>query len=80
MKGKTRPIIFKIESYEPDVEQYKPAKPHVCPIDLYVLVDVPEEFFVPGAKLQNKKIDCLTLDGFLKLRKFLIGAKKPDGN
>lgn len=74
-KGGTTTIIFKIESYEPDPQQYKPGKPHLAPEALYVSVDVPDKYFisVPGLP---KGAKCLTLAGFQKLTKILIGVER----
>jgi hypothetical protein len=75
MKGGTRPIICKIENFEPDPVQYKPSKPHIAPKELYVVVNVPEKYFTT-AKGLPKTAQVLTLEGFSKLRKVLSGLER----
>jgi hypothetical protein len=73
MKGGYRQIICKVESFEPDPSQYKPGKPHILPIDLFVAVDMPEKYFVQETK--PPKTNCLTIQGFHKLRNILLGGE-----
>ena len=75
MTGGYRTVVLRIESLEPDPQQYKPGKPHLCPEALYVSVDVPEKYFttVPGLP---KGAKCLTLAGFHKLTKILLGIER----
>lgn len=76
-KGGTTPVICKIESFEPDPLQYKPGKPHICPINLFVQVDVPNEFFqatIPSGLPSGAK--CLTMKGFHHLRRVLHGLER----
>jgi len=75
MKGGTRSIFFKVESMEPDALQYKPSKPHICPKELYVVIDVPEKYF-SSAKGLPKTAQVLTLSGFHKVCKALIGTER----
>jgi hypothetical protein len=75
MKGGYRTLIFQIESFEPDVSQFKPAHPKVLPKNLFITVDFPEEFFTSPKGLPAGA-NCLTLKGLEELKKVLIGVKK----
>ena len=75
MTEKTIPVYFHIESFEPDSIQYKPAKPHILPINLYVRLDVPEKYFVDNPDVP-KGGKCLTERGFSKIRRVLDGTEK----
>ena len=75
MKGGTRQVFFKIESVESDPSQYKPTKPHLCPKELYVVIDVPEKYF-SSAKGLPKTAQVLTLSGFHKVCKALLGLER----
>jgi hypothetical protein len=71
-KGGTRRIYFKVESFEPDPVQFKPGKPFIRPNDLYLALDVPEEYFLVAQGLP-KGSNCLTEKGFHKVRKVISG-------
>ena len=67
-------IKCKIESFEPDPAQYKPGKPLLRPTNLYVDVNVPVKYL--AADPSDKTGTHLTLEGFHKLTKVLIGLEK----
>ncbi len=74
-KGGTRRIIFKIETFEPDPVQFKPAKPLIRPENLYLALDVPEEYFLKEQGLPRDS-NVLTEQGFRKVRKVISGLDK----
>jgi hypothetical protein len=75
MKDKTIPIYFKVESFEPDPVQFKPAKPVLKPQDLYVRLDVPEKYFIKDLGSPKGSL-CLSERGFSFIRRVLSGLEK----
>ena len=75
MKGGYRTLIFQIDSFEPDVSQFKPAHPKVSSKNLFIAVDFPEEYFI-SVKGLPAGANCLTLKGLEELKRVLIGVKK----
>jgi len=74
-KGGTRRIIFKIETFEPDPVQFKPGKPLIRPENLYMALDIPEEYFLVASGLP-RDANVLTDAGFRKVRKVISGLDK----
>jgi hypothetical protein len=75
MKDKTIPIYFKVESFEPDPVQYKPAKPVLHPMDLYMRLDIPDKYFIKDSGIPKGAL-CLSERGFSFIRRVLSGIEK----